>query len=182
MERRGFAVPRARGDPLSSSTCPNVCAAAPDPDPDEDVQYQCDECSRVFTTYGGLTAHQAHQRGRVDWTRRFVGSTSCPVCHGQHWTRLRVRHYLKTSKRYQTMIAYGCIPELSFLDTFWKKAQAIRDGHQERGSLSVRTKSSGTDGSTETAVQSDSGRDHLCTTRKRRWYLSDRITTPIRVG
>ena len=25
----------------------------------EDIEYQCDECSRA-TTYGGLTAHQAH--------------------------------------------------------------------------------------------------------------------------
>ena len=32
------------------------------------------------------------------------------------------------------------------------KSQAVLDGHQERGSLSVRTKSSGTDGSRETSA------------------------------
>ena len=74
------------------------------------------------------------------------------------------------------------VPELSFLDTFWKKESGSTRWAPRRGSLSVRTKSSGTDGSTETAVQSDSGRDHQCTTHKRRWYLSDRITTPIHVG
>ena len=45
----------------------------------EDIEYQCDECPRVFTTYGGLTAHQAHQHGKVDWTRRYVEST-CFLC------------------------------------------------------------------------------------------------------
>ena len=56
---------------------------------EEDPEYQCDECLRAFTTYGSLTAHQAHKHGRVDWTRRYVGSTSCPVCCGEHWTRVR---------------------------------------------------------------------------------------------
>ena len=32
----------------------------------KDLEYQRDECSRVFSTYGGLTAHQAHQHGRVE--------------------------------------------------------------------------------------------------------------------
>ena len=74
---------------------------------EEDPEYQGDECSRAFTTYGGLTAHQAHKHGRVDWTRRYVGGTSCPVCYGEYWTRVRVRLHLKLSKRCQAMIAYG---------------------------------------------------------------------------
>ena len=41
----------------------------------EDTEYRCDECSRVFATFGGLTAHQAHLHGRVDWTRRYAGGT-----------------------------------------------------------------------------------------------------------
>ena len=45
----------------------------------EDIEYQCDECSRALTTNGSLTTHQAHRHGRVDWTRRYVASTSCPV-------------------------------------------------------------------------------------------------------
>ena len=91
----------------------------------EDIECQCDECSRVFSTYGGLTAHQAHQHGRVDWTRRYVGSTSCPVCCGEYWTRLRVRLHLKTSKRCQAMIAYGCVPELSDDEVQKLDAQAL---------------------------------------------------------
>ena len=79
----------------------------------EDTEYRCDECSRAFTTYGGLTAHQAHQHGRVDWTRRYAGGTSCPVCYGEYWTRLRVRLHLKASQRCQAMIAIGGAPELS---------------------------------------------------------------------
>ena len=79
----------------------------------EDTEYQCDECSRAFTTYGGLTAHQAHQHGRVDWTRRYAGGTSCPVCCGEYWTRVLVRLHLKASQRCQAMIAHGGVPELS---------------------------------------------------------------------
>ena len=60
----------------------------------------------------GLTAHQAHKHGRVDWTRRYVGSTSRPVCCGECWTRVRVRLHLKLSKRCQAIIAYGGVPEL----------------------------------------------------------------------
>ena len=79
---------------------------------EEDPEYQCDQCSRAFSTYSGLTAHQAHKHGRVDWTRRYVGGTSCPVCCGENWTRLRVWLHLKFSKRCQAMIAYGGVPEL----------------------------------------------------------------------
>ena len=53
----------------------------------EDTEYRCDECSRAFTTYGGLTAHQAHQHGRVDWIRRYAGATRCPERYGEYWTR-----------------------------------------------------------------------------------------------
>ena len=79
----------------------------------EDTEYRCDECSRAFTTYGGLTAHQAHRHGRVDCTRRYAGGTSCPVCYGEHWTRFRVRLHLKASQRCQALLAYGGAPELS---------------------------------------------------------------------
>ena len=79
---------------------------------EEDPEYQCDERPKAFTSYGGLTAHQAHKHGRVDWTRRYVGCTSCPVCCGEYWTRVRVWLHLKHSKRCQAMIAYGGVPEL----------------------------------------------------------------------
>ena len=79
------------GGPLSSSACPNASTWTRVRPPwrreqldGEDIEYQCDECSRVLTSYGGLTAHQAHQHGRVAWTRRYVGSTLCPVCCGEY--------------------------------------------------------------------------------------------------
>ena len=79
----------------------------------EDSEWRCDECSRAFTTNGGLTAHQAHQHGRVEWTRRYAGGTSCFVCYGEYWTRLRVWLHLGASQRCQAMIACGGAPELS---------------------------------------------------------------------
>ena len=70
----------------------------------EDTRYQCDECFYHL---------QARQHGSVDWTRRYAGGTSCRVCCGEYWTRLRVRLHLKASQRCQAMIAYGGVPELS---------------------------------------------------------------------
>ena len=68
-----------------------------------DMEYQCEQCSR---------AHQAHKpwQGRLDTS--ICRGTSCPVCCGEYWTRLRVRLHLKFSKRCQAMIAYGGVPEL----------------------------------------------------------------------
>ena len=107
---------------LYMSKCVDMDRNATDGDPsdvgqqqlDEEVcVFRCEECPRAFATFGGLTAHQAHKHGRVDWTRRYVWSTSCPVCaHGEYWTRLRVRLHLKHSRRCQTMIEYGEVPEL----------------------------------------------------------------------
>ena len=105
---------------LYMSRCVDMDRSATERDPsdvgqqqlDDVDMFRCEECLRAFVTFGGLTAHQAHVHGRVDWTRRFVGSTSCPVCHGEYWTRLRVRLHLKHSKRCQTMIEYGAVPEL----------------------------------------------------------------------
>ena len=48
-----------------------------------------------------------------------------------------------------------------------QQGQSVRAGHQERGSLSVWTESTGTDGSRETAVQGDSGFDHKCAVHRR---------------
>ena len=103
---------------LYMSRCVDMDRSATERDPsdvgqqqlDEIYMFRCEECLRAFATFGGLTAHQAHMHGRVDWTRRFVGSTSCPVCHGEYWTRLRVRLHLKHSRRCQTMIEYGAVP------------------------------------------------------------------------
>ena len=60
-----------------------------------------------------------------------------------------------------------------------RKGQAVRDGYQERGSLPVRFESTGTDGSRDTAVQSDP-RAHLA--REGGWCSSPRVSTPNCVG
>ena len=39
-----------------------------------------------------------------DQTRRYVGGTSCPVCCGEYWTRVRVQLHLKFSKRCQALV------------------------------------------------------------------------------
>ena len=50
----------------------------------------------------GLPGHEGTRAG-----------TSCPVCYGEYWTRLRVRLHLKASQQCQATIAYGGVPELS---------------------------------------------------------------------
>ena len=43
----------------------------------EDIEYQCDECSRVFSTYGGLTAHQHISMAGLDTSIRREHFVSC---------------------------------------------------------------------------------------------------------
>ena len=57
------------------------------------------------------------------------------------------------------------------------KGQAVCYVHQEGGSFSLRTVSTGSDGSRQTAFHSVSERDHHCTGHRRRWCLSHHVST-----
>ena len=46
-------------------------------------------------------------------------------CHGEYWTRLRVRLHLKASQQCQAKIAYGGAPELSDQEVWRLDAQDL---------------------------------------------------------
>ena len=129
---------------------------------------------------------------------RPYGSSNCTTWTSAHW-KIRFTKSIDNVPKAPPLVAEHCRSSVEWrhhdscsragVERGSKNSRLLRkqgssctSGHQERESSSLRTAGTGADGSTETAGQSDSERDHHCAAHKRGWCQSHRVNTSTYAG
>ena len=95
--------------------------------------HECAQCGRRFATERAYKAHLSRVHGRVREVRRFVRTTSCPVCATEFHTFARVHQHLERGARTcREAFATGALRQSSETEQAVVDAALLAEGRKAR--------------------------------------------------